>query len=173
MSLAFIQKIFQKSSDPFNYLFSAQFAHSAVHRDTIVQAQDYATGVSAARDYLIVAPAGTHPHMVFDVSATANTRVQFFEGATVSANGTAITKARLNRTSETTTVTNIYQGPTVTTTGTELPGGFIAAGTGALASGSVALHDDGEWLLKEDTNYLVRVTPAASAIMSVRFEWYE
>ena len=158
--------------DTLGYTFNASFAHSAVHRDVIMQAYDYAEGVTV-RNYLIKVPEGVFPHLVYSVACEEAAQVQFFEGATVSADGTEIIQARLNRNSSRTIQTGTFHSPTITDDGTELPGGYVPGGNGASNPGAtVALHDDAEWLLKDNTNYIVRIT-ASNSNTAVRFEWYE
>jgi hypothetical protein len=154
-------------------LVGTTYSHDAVHEDIIIQAEDYATGVSTARDYLLVTDAVLENHLVFRVSCSHACRIQVFEGATTSANGTAIRIARLNRKSSKTIATGVFVAPTVTATGDEIPGAWLAGGTGGNAQGGSFAHTDAEWLLKDETKYLFRLTPAAAATVSIQFEFYE
>lgn len=167
-----LKDITAKANDEFGYVYSASFAHSAVHRDVIIQAQDYVASATT-RDILIKIPADVNPHLVYSVNCSEGARVQFYEGATITGDGTTVLTARLNRNSGKTTQTEIYHTPNISDIGTELPGGFLPGGSGGNAQGgSVALHTDAEWLLKADTNYIIRVT-ASSSTISTKLEWYE
>jgi hypothetical protein len=161
------------SVDSFGYSYRATFAHSAVHRDIIMQAQDYVDGASS-REYLINIPAGTNPHLVFTVKCNKETLIEFFEDSTASSLGTEIISARLMRSSLKNIATKIYHSPTITSDGTQLPGDFIQGTTRAGGSGGEAsIHDGAEWILKTGTNYLVRLTLESSGKISFKAEWYE
>jgi len=149
------------------------YEHDAVHRDVMIVGQMYLAGVTGAQNLLIKTPATLEVHLTIGVTSSVGARVQFFEGTVVSADGTAMLASRANRKSTKTITAETFVSPTVTTAGTELAGGYTAGGSGGTASGGSFVHKDAEWVLKAGTNYLIRVTPVASATLSVNLGWYE
>ena len=72
--------------------------------------------------------------------------------------------------------TDIFHSPTITDDGTEITGAYIAGGSGpgkSSSGGVVALHNDAEFILKTNTNYLIRVTNDSAEVIDVKLEWYE
>ncbi len=156
-------------------LVGIAYAHDAVHRDIIVQSTDYVAGVTGTRNYLLRSGDTKENHLVFAVSCSGAARVELYEGATVSSVGTAIPSQRLNRKSAKSTEMLVFHTPTITLDGSRIQtlyNGGSGAG-GAQQGGDVSAHQDAEWLLKQSTDYLVRLTFEASSNVGVVFEWYE
>jgi len=93
-------------------------------------------------------------HLKGTVTTEAEATIEFFEGTTVSANGTAIDVFCRNRNYSSGDEIDIYHTPTVTSTGTRL---IIAkSGSGRSVGGLVGRSD--EFILKDNTIYLLRIT---------------
>lgn len=109
---------------------------------------------SATVDFLVVTPNTTKwAHMVIEFSFEAEANITVYEGATTSANGTAITINNRQRNSVNTAGVTAFTGPTVITTGTSIA--RYKAGAGKSAGGEVRAA--AELILKQDTKYLIRV----------------
>ena len=150
------------------------YSHDAVHRDVIVNATIHSAGVSGDRLFLIRTGTPLQMHLVYRVIADKIAVIRFYEGPTVTGVGTPITKSRLHRPSNKPIQAIVNSQPTVSDNGTliqELSNG--GGGTGAGVSGGDLVHEDAEWVLKVDTDYLLVVNVATSTALSVEFEWYE
>lgn len=112
-------------------------------------------------------------HMTWAAYGTGTSEYAVYEDAEVSAVGAALTEVNLNRNSPLTASMVATSGPTVTSVGTKLFGGFF----GGLGGGGEGLgrSDGGELVLKPSTIYLLRITNRSGGAqdMSVRASWYE
>ena len=102
---------------------------------------------------------GTNVHFYdLDVMVSTGTfTIELYEAPTVSANGTIQTAINLNRNSTNTSHLDIYATPTVSANGTLLRATKIfESGTAGKNSGSALVKD--KWLLKTNTDYLVKIT---------------
>lgn len=151
------------------------YPHDAVHRDIIVQATDYAAGITGVRNYLLKQGSTKENHLIFGVKCSGAVRVELYEGTTFSSVGTPVPPMRLNRKSVKTTEMLVFHTPTITADGVKIQD-IYNGGSGAGGSqngGDVGAHQDAEWLLKTATDYMVRLTFAASSTVGIVFEWYE
>lgn len=113
-------------------------------------------------------------HAIFSASASGDSTVQLFEGATFSGAGTAVTMSNHNRNSATVFNGTVTHTPTLLTDGTQLNGtGYLAAGEKNFTSGG-QFNFGGEFILKPSTTYLFRATnnSGAAAKMSLSLEGY-
>lgn len=137
---------------------------------------DDAGGATPAHEFLGVVPAGVFPHFrsLQVVSDGGDFDVDFYEGATVSANGSLATPYNNNRNSSTEAGLLVYDGPTVTNDGALLEP-ILAPGT--KQTGSFGSEGSNEWNLKVSTNYLIRITNLTAGAGTSRFTvnmfWYE
>lgn len=119
---------------------------------------------------------GTSVHfydLALSVSAGTVT-LEFFEAPTVTANGTAVTATNLNRNSTTTQHMTTFQSPTISANGTLLKGiSIYESGTNRKDSGGGLISD--KFLLKQNTDYLVKITNASGASIdfTASFKFYE
>jgi len=119
---------------------------------------------------------GTPTHF-YDLNVTVSAgafTIEFFESPTVTSNGTAQTAINLNRQSTNTHNMNIFSSPTVTSNGTLLKSVKIfQTGTGGKGSGNAIVSD--KWLLKPNTDYLVRITNNSGGVAEFvgSFSFYE
>jgi len=127
-------------------------------------------------DFLGIVPAGVYPHFrTMAVSLDDGPfDIDFYEAATVSANGTAVTANNNNRNSTNTPDLDIYDSPTVTTVGNLLEPVLVPS---VNKIGALGVGASNEWILKESTIYLIRVTNNTSGSGTSRGSanmfWYE
>ena len=100
--------------------------------------------------------------------------ITFYEDATVSANGSAITSRNRNRNSSNTATLQSFIGPTITDLGTAIEVGQIPVAGPSKQSGEASLFGT-EWVLKNSTSYLIEITNNDSQAIDVgyNFLWYE
>lgn len=166
-------------------LLTTPIEHHEIHCGDSYTAHHVADLTNGASiDYLIVVPNwgtvdGTNPgddqsiklaHLIGEVSGEAETSFYIYEGPTVTVNGTAVTSVNRNRNSSKTDFLTIYQGATVSATGTRLEYGKL--GSGKVLGGAVNRTD--EWVLKNNTTYLLRVTndTTSNNYHTIRFQYY-
>ena len=113
-------------------------------------------------------------HAVIRYSAGGEGQCYLYEAPTV-VNGTGLTIYNMKRTSTRTPATVAKHTPTVSATGsTALVDEFLPGGSGGLAGGG-AVRLGTEWILKPDTDYLLRFTNQAATAqqVSIAVEFYE
>lgn len=117
-----------------------------------------------------------YAHLVFDIRAGGPAEVLFYEDTEVSDAGTAMTEHNMKRYSETAATVTATYTPTVTGAGTLLHDSLLPGGTGAGKSRTGGtVRDNTEWILKLNSNYLIRGTNRAGNAqpMSNIAQWYE
>lgn len=135
---------------------------------------DDAGGATPVHEFLAIVPAGVVPHFRHVLVQTDGGPflVEFFEGPTVSSNGTLQTPYNNNRNSTNTADTAVYDGPTITADGTLLEA-FLAPTT----KGALGQDGANEWILKAGTVYLLRITNqtngAGTSEFVINLNWYE
>lgn len=150
------------------------YPHAAVHRDIIVRATKNFAAASTPINILFKTPVGTEAHLEFAILGGADCDVFMYEGPTVSTEGTDMVKARLLRSSTKTILGTAKFGGTVSAKGTLINEGYNGGGgSGSGTHGGSVVHDDAEWVTKEDTWYLIEIVRAASGKVNVSLEWYE
>lgn len=155
-------------------LISITYPHSASHRDLIARATKNFTAASGTTNFLIKSPGPLQAHLEWKIVASGDVEIYFYEGPTVTGEGTAMTQTRIFRDSVKTTQTITKYGGTVSAKGTLLDEAYNGgSGTGGNIQGGSVLHEDAEWLPTVDVWYLVEVIRATSMKMNVTFEWYE
>jgi len=109
-------------------------------------------------------------HLKGIVSTEAEATIEFFEDTEVSANGTAIDVYCRNRNYSSGDEIDIYHTPTVTTTGTRLV--IAKSGSGRSVGGTLGRSD--EFILKDNTNYLLRISNnvTTNEWVSVSLDYY-
>lgn len=113
--------------------------------------------VGGTHEFLAIVPAGVFPHFrSFTVTSDGGpNNVDFYEGATYSAEGTLITPFNNNRNSSNAAELLVYDTPTLLTDGLRLEPILIP---GTKQSGSFGSEASNEWILKQDETYMVRIT---------------
>ena len=149
------------------------YAHHEIHEGdmyTTCNVTDLANGATV--NILIRTPNTLKwSHLLWDLDHELEATVTFYEAATVTANGTELMARNRDRNSSNTAGTKIYVGPTVTAVGTQLC--RVQQGAGNKAGGSDRAEN--EWVLKQNTVYLLRITnnTANNNLISTRLIWYE
>ena len=135
-------------------------------------------GNGATQDILIVVPdePGTGQdqklyHFKGIVEAASEVAVTFYEGTAVSANGAARTSYNRNRNSALVDFLDIYTGPTVTDEGTAIYGPWHVGSTRSIGG---AKGREDEYVLRNNTTYMLRITNQTTAItyINVEFDYY-
>lgn len=112
-------------------------------------------------------------HLRFKMSAEGQSTVSLFEGTTVSGSGTVVPARNRNRFSSNVATTAVYHTPTITDDGTELAEAFLPGGSGGTAQGTETSPTE-EWVLSAG-NYMVRLTniSGTASNFSAALEFYE
>ena len=158
--------------------------HRMIHDGFMSNASGVAVGIAnaAALELFIRLPAGTIRHVIQVEFALddAPCTVEFFEGSTASADGTAVNIRNHNRIASDPTVDLMFEGPTLTGDGTLLLTRYIPspASAGGQAAGQLVSGDDFEWILGHPTlerTYLWRVTnnSGGAITMGYHFNGYQ
>lgn len=111
---------------------------------------------SGTAELLVIVPnevGAKRYHTEFVVTTESEARLEVFEGPTVTANGTAISNYNRERDSVNTSSLAVYHTPTTTADGTRIDA--VHWGSGRSSGGSGRTD---EWVLGNNTAYLVRVT---------------
>jgi len=150
--------------------------HRRIHDGVNFETSDLSTGINIAtpKRFLIITPnTTTRAHLIFAVETQPGATVEFFEDATVTANGTALAAINLNRVSANVATVQVFEDPTVTADGTLL---FIRRSGTGVAGGRVigdVQHRD-EFILKQNANYQLKITVLANNTdVSTDISWYE
>lgn len=147
--------------------------HYQLHKSRCFETFDQQTITgSNTFDYLLITPAtaGLHCHLVMSVEADAKCFISLYEGTTVSANGTSLSTFNNSRDSASVAGMLVYTAPTVTSIGTQID--LHMTGPGERAGGQLRAGD--EWILKNNSKYVVRVTAGGTGCIAVlSLHWYE
>ena len=160
-------------------LITIPVEHHEIHCGDSYEAMyhvDLANG--ATQDFLIVVPNETGTgqdqklyHCKCIMDSEAEVSVSIYEGATASANGTAITSVNRNRNSTNTDTLGIYHTPTITSVGTLLWGPWHLGSAKTIGGNR---SRDSEYVLKNNTVYLVRIINQTTGVnyINVEFDYY-
>ena len=132
-------------------------------------------GSISATTYLLGRTNGKTVHLLgYHLVAASNAvLVEFFEAPTVTADGTAQTVVARNRIDPSSPNLQVFSGSTVTADGVLLNASKIfASGSGANRVGGDTTIPI-EWLLKPNTDYVFKLTPAGTTEVSADFTWVE
>lgn len=165
--------------DPHNEaLVTQDEIHSNIHRGVFFTASSQSViALSSTLEFLIKVGATRSAHTRFALSVSQDMILELFEAPTTSADGTSIPAVNRNRFSPITAVKEVFSGPTVSADGDFLFEGYIPGGDKHTASGGQGGSFE-EWILKTNTNYLLRVTnniisPAIAGRVGAAIEFYE
>lgn len=150
---------------------SIDIQHARIHLQQHYNANDSAVITSGNnKDYLLITPnTTTRCHFIFSVETDGKATVLLNESAITSANGTGLTAYNNDRNSANVATLSIYEDPTVTGAGTTiLP---FLVGSSQKAGGNN--RGEEEFILKQNTKYLLRITAAANLDAVVKLNWYE
>jgi hypothetical protein len=96
----------------------------------------------------------------------AESEFRIYEGTTTTDDGTSVLTANRNRTSSLTFTSSVFHSPTVDTLGTQLTEDYFPAGVKNKEVGSSS-EQTSSWILKPNTNYLLRVSNISGGIEEV------
>jgi len=157
-------------------LQTIDYAHHEIHAGSHFKAglQDQSMATSDTLDLLFVTPDTTKwAHWTMTAQATGEVTVSLYEGATTSSDGTAVTIWNRNRNSSNTPTVTVTHTPTVTSVGTKMTEKWIGS-EGFKEDISGEHRGDSEFILKQNTKYLVRLTAVSDGIKAaVGGDWYE
>ena len=151
--------------------------HHEVHEGKSFTTSDWQASIAdeAKVDYLIRTPdSDIRGHMEIVVAASLAGKVELFEGPDISADGNVITPFVNNRNSGNSSTLLFFEGPTIGGggPGDRLEVAQMPAGSKAKLGGEA--RSESEWVLKKNTEYLLRFTSQANSnIISAIFEHYE
>jgi len=153
-----------------------EYSHHEIHAGSHYKAGFMNTDLDtdATVQLLFVTPNTTKwAHWTLTAQATGSAKIEVYEGTSVSANGTAVTRWNRNRNSTNTSTTLVYHTPTVTTSGTKMITKYI--GSEGFRSNIGGEHrGDSEFMLLQNTKYLLVLTAISDDIVgSVGGDWYE
>lgn len=148
------------------------YAHHEIHAGSHFHASRTVNlGNGASVDVLITTPNTTkHAHMVGSIGVELESHMYFYENPNVTG-GTAIAAYNRNRNSATTAGVTVKHTPTVNSTGTLITESHF--GSGRAAGGE--RRENAEWVLKQNEDYLLRVTNATANenYVTILLDWYE
>ena len=155
--------------------------HAYIHEGIFFESYNkFTLAAGATRFVTLKAPAGVYLHYrpTNLVTSADKVTIEFYEGATVTANtGTAVTPSNHNRNSALTSVVTLLDAPTVTANGIKFAQVYIpgATGIGGMRTGASAGESESEWVFKPDTQYAIKVTNGSSGSndIQINFQWYE
>lgn len=155
-------------------LNTVEYEHHEIHSGSFYRAgfqKDVANGGTAI--LAITTPNTTkwlHFRAAVDLELEAT--VKLYENPTSSTGGTAVTPRNANRNSTNTSGATVASDPTVNLTGAVVLGNLIL-GSGRSSGGNSSAEY--EWVLKQNTTYLVHVTnnTANANQINIRCQWYE
>jgi len=153
-------------------LITVDFPHHEIHEgDHYMSGGTVTLGLGGVLDVLVTTPDTTKwAHLEGLVNSSGAANVLFYEGATVSDNGSTALAVNRNRNSENTAAVIISTGPTVSSPGSVLYPSLMGVGQN---SGGLIRSED-EFILRQNTLYVIRITSeAASNRINWRLDWYE
>jgi hypothetical protein len=111
------------------------------------------------------------PHLRFEFVASLGGDAYLYEAPTVTGNGTSRTPIPMERNGTYTPLLQIFEDPTVSVVGTQLWRGLLLS---SKASAGNASDSSTEFVLKNNTSYLLRFTSGApNNVVLIRMVWYE
>ena len=152
-------------------------AHHEIHCGDMVSLNHTVDlGNAGTRDILVIIPdpaiAVKRYHFQIEIDAESEADYKLYEGATVSANGTALNARNRNRMDPAVAENEVlyFHTPAVTGTGTLLAD--LHWGSGKGVGGSQRSSD--EWVLKNNTKYLIRIKNETTTnnYISLRVNYY-
>ena len=163
---------------PTGVLSTIEYEHHEIHAGSSFMVTYFDADVDATEtaDLLLVTPNTTKwGHLIWSIEGTLITTVYIYEGATTSADGTALSEINQDRNSLTTATIVATHTPSVTGTGTEIYVKSFGTASGGPSTRSGGLsHADQEVILKQNTKYLIRVdSDTDNNRITFVLRWYE
>lgn len=154
-------------------LATIDYAHHEIHSGSHFYVKDW-TDIAGSTfiDFLVRAPnTTTWAHMALSFAFEAEANIAVYRSPTTTSDGSQVPTFNRNENSSNTATLLIYSGPTVTATGTKIAG--YKAGSGKSAGGGA--RSESEIVLKQNTDYLVRITndTVTNNWCDYLADWYE
>jgi len=150
-------------------------AHHEIHNGDHYKAgfQDTSMATNETITLLFVTPASVEwAHWILTAQATGAVVIELYEGATATG-GTPVTRFNRNRNSLNDSTTLVYHTPSVTADGTKIVERWVG-NEGFKESVGGEMRGDSEFILKQDTKYLIRLTAVNNGIKgAIGGDWYE
>ena len=159
---------------------SIDIAHHRIHEGNhfLVHKVSLALAALVPKHFLIIPPplqpvgSTVEIHLIFEIDSDVGGTLEFFEGSTVTANGVALDIINNNRRSTSTSLTEVFEDPTVTVDGTKLFQERIGTATTPIEIGEFD-RDDEEIILNPNFLYTLKFTPLAAANITMELNWYD
>lgn len=177
------QRVFGGPTDPISDVpVYIDYDHHQIHEGETFRWSNYATvGNGTSKDFRlsvpnITVPSGVPvvarmPHFRFEVVSSDSTDIFIYETPTFSGSGTLGTPVALERNGTYSAQLAIYSDPTAGTVGNLIWRGMLT--TTKNSGGGINISEN-EFILKNNTEYLFRVTSGANGNkILTRFVWYE
>lgn len=159
-----------------------ELSHHRIHEGNLFHANIISTNLQIINPKYIlfisppqdpVAADTTKVHLIFKVTANPGILLEFFEDSVVTNNGTAVPLINHNRNSTTIPLGQVFENPTVTSDGTRIYVELV--GTSAIGGISTTFdRDEDEYILKVQTNYLIKITPLIDGVSTTTiFDGYD
>ena len=153
-----------------------EYEHHEVHAGSSFTYSDvHSLAKNGVIEHLLVTPDTTKwSHMIIEVGSTGGkVKFEVFEGTNTSDNGDIEPMFNRNRNSNKEPTTILYETPTVINVGTRINQAIYGIKDKKSAGGGD--RGTNEWMLKQNTKYLIRVTELNVAVtdINLEFDWYE
>lgn len=152
-----------------------EISHVFIHAgETFRYSNPVTLGSAASQDYMITTPAsGKSMHMIMSIDGTAVTSFFVYEAG--DRTGTTLqTYYNANRNSTNTSTATIHKGTSGGTTDGTLIASYASGTATNQSRGSSNVSHDSEWVLKQNTKYIIRITSGtAGNLCNLYLEWYE
>lgn len=145
--------------------------HRKIHEGKHYFIRDFETeALDDTIEWIVTVPAGTTPHLKFEIVGTDVIEVVVYEGTTGVVGGTTATPINNNRNSSNTSAMTIVKDPTsISNDGSRIWGASVGANK---TVGAILAQE--ELPLKYSTSYLFRITSKGNGnIISYYGKWYE
>jgi len=150
-----------------------EYEHSEIHAGDHYNYCDYqlANALNDTIEFVMTTPNTTKwIHLSLETYSSQGCEIELYEGASGITDGTSITPRNNNRNSANTSGVTLVKDPSAITSDGTRAAGFLA-GAGRNAG---FINRDREYVLKQNTIYLVRITSVANSNdIAWCAEWYE
>lgn len=150
---------------------SIEQLHWMIHQGLLFNVTDTTTGASPV--VFLVKVGSKALHMRYMIESGAACTIAMNETVTASVDGSAKTVVNYNRNSANTILTTWFKGPTITVPGTTIETDQSGFGTSQGKATSGTNFPDIEYVLKNNTNYTITLTPGTSTTVIFKAVMYE
>jgi hypothetical protein len=153
--------------------------HERIHAGEMFSATTYDASVAddGSLDILFSVSSNMSAHLAYIVRAGGDAEILFYEGPTISNNGTALTPSNRNRILKTASLHSIFSGPTISDAGDQLENQFVPGGTAGFLAFTPGSEGSlfKEYVLAPGEDYLLRCFNRSgdATTISLQLDWYE